>query len=291
MTFKVIAKACKFQTSFSLYKVCKKLKVSRSGFYKSQSKLSDTDKDQSSYELIKVVFKEKKEKVGIRQIKMLLNDRYNIVMNKKKIARIKNKFKLITKIRRKNIYKKFAKKNHEHQECPNYLNREFNRSKADDVYSTDITQFNYGEGKKAYLAVFKDLGTKEIVASEMSKRIDINLVNSALDKALNKLSYRKRKQLMIHSDQGFHFTHFKYRGKLQENGITQSMSRKGNCIDNAPVESFFGYLKDHIELRGCDSFEKLKNKVTSEIDYYNNERPMWDLKKMPPSLYRRHLES
>lgn len=291
MTFKVIAKACKFQTSFSLHKVCKKLKVSRSGFYKSQSKLSNPDKDQISYELIKVVFNEKKEKIGIRQIKMLLNDRYKTVMNKKKIARIKNKFQLVTKIRRKNIYKKFAKKTHEHKECPNFLNREFNRSKADDVYSTDITQFNYGEGKKAYLAVFKDLGTKEIVASEMSKRIDINLVNGALDKALSKLSYKKRKQLMIHSDQGFHFTHFKYRGKLQENGITQSMSRKGNCIDNAPVESFFGYLKDHIELRDCDSFEKLKNKVTREIDYYNNERPMWDLKKMPPSLYRRHLES
>ena len=139
--------------------------------------------------------------------------------------------------------------------------------------------------------IFKDLGTKEIVASEISKRIDLNLVNNALEKAMVKLSNKKRKQLMIHSDQGFHFTHVNYRKKLQDNGITQSMSRKGNCLDNAPVESFFGYLKDHIELKECDSFEKLKNKVTREIDYYNNERPMWDLKKMPPSLYRRHLES
>ena len=249
------------------------------------------DKDQNSYELIKEVFDEKKAKVGIRQIKMLISDRFEIVMNKKKIARIKNKFKLVTKIRRKNFYRKFAKKIHEHQACPNFLNREFTRTKADDVYSTDITQFNYGAGKKAYLAVFKDLGTKEIVASEISKRINVDLVNSALDKALVKLSYKKRKTLMIHSDQGFHFTHYKYREILHVNGITQSMSRKGNCIDNAPVESFFGYLKDHIELKECDSFEKLKNMVTREIEYYNNERPMWDLKKMPPSLYRRHLES
>ena len=291
MTFKVIAKACDHQKAFSLSKVCRKLQVSRSGFYKSKSSSLDSDKDQNSYELIKVVFEDKNEKIGIRQIKMLLQCRYKVVMNKKKIARIKNKFKLITKIRRKNVYRKFAKKIHEHKECPNFLNRKFARLKADEVYSTDITQFNYGEGKKAYLAVFKDLGTKEIVASEISKRMDINLVNGALDIALSKLSYKKRKSLMIHSDQGFHFTHFKYRGKLQKNGITQSMSRKGNCIDNAPVESFFGYLKDHVELRGCDSFQKLKNKVTSEIDYYNNERPMWDLKKMPPSLYRRHLES
>ncbi len=291
MIFKVIAKAYTLKTSFSLVNICRKLKVSRSGFYKSQSSSLYGNKDLISYELIKEVFDDKKEKIGIRQIKMLLNDRYKIVMNKKKIARIKKKFHLVTKIRKKNGYKKFAKNIHEHRECPNFLNREFTRSKPDDVYSTDITQFNYGKGKKAYLAVFKDLGTKEIIASELSKRMDVGLVTSALDKALSKLSHKKRKQLMIHSDQGFHFTHFIYRDKLQTNGITQSMSRKGNCIDNAPVESFFGYLKDHVELKGCDSFDKLKNKVTREIDYYNNERPMWDLKKMPPSLYRRHLES
>jgi transposase InsO family protein len=291
MTFKVIAKAYEFQASFSLTKICKKLKVSRSGFYKSQSNLKNVDKDQISYEFIKEIFSEKNEKVGIRQIQMLLNIRYGLVMNKKKIARIKNKFNLVTKIRRKNFYKKFAKKIHEHKTCPNLLNRKFRRLNADEVYSTDITQFNYGEGKKAYLAVFKDLGTKEIVGSELSKRMNISLVDRALDKALSRLSHKKCKQLMIHSDQGFHFTHYKYRGKLDANGITQSMSRKGNCIDNAPVESFFGYLKDHVELKKCDSFEKLKKNVTNEIEYYNNERPMWDLKKMPPSLYRRHLKS
>ena len=291
MTFKVIAKACTHQAAFSLIKICKKLKVSKSGFYKFQSKRYNSDKDEASFKLIKKIFEEKKEKIGIRQIKMLLNVRHNIVMNKKKIARIKNKYHLITKIRRKSVYRRLAKDITEHAVCPNFLNREFKRLKADDVYSTDITQFNYGMGKKAYLVVFKDLATKEIVASEMSNRIDIDLVNSALNKVLIKLSAKQRKNLMIHSDQGFHFTHFKYREILQENGITQSMSRKGNCLDNAPVESFFGYLKDHVELRDCNTFEVLKNRVTREISYYNNERPMWDLKKMPPSLYRRHLKS
>lgn len=291
MTFKVIAKAVEYRTSFSLAKICKKLKVSRSGFYKRQTNRLSIDKDQEAYELIKEVFEARREKVGIRQIKMLLSNRYNVIMNKKKIARIKNKFQLITKIRKRKGYKQFAKKLHEHQSCPNFLNREFKRKKADDVYSTDITQFNYGDGKKAYLAVFKDLGTKEIVSSEISQRMDVNLVNEALDKALVKLSFKKRKNLMIHSDQGFHFTHYAFRKKLKDNGITQSMSRKGNCIDNAPVESFFGYLKDHVELKGCNSFENLRDKVALEIDYYNNKRPIWDLKKMPPSLYRRHLES
>lgn len=291
MTFRVIAKACEYQAAFSLPKICRKLNVSRSGFYKSQARECVPDKDLVSYKLIRDIFENKKKKVGIRQIKMLLSDRHDVVMNKKKIARIKNKYQLITKIRRRNGYKKFAKNIAEHASCPNFLNREFKRSKPDDVYSTDITQFNYGLGKKAYLAVFKDLGTREIVGLEISKRMDINLVNKALDKSLVKLSRKKRANLMVHSDQGFHFTHFKFRQILQENGITQSMSRKGNCIDNAPVESFFGYLKDHVELRDCNTFEKLKNRVTKEIDYYNNERPIWDLKKMPPSLYRRHIES
>lgn len=267
------------------------MNISRSGLYKSKLKPLEVDRDQKSYEMIKEVFENKNEKVGIRQIKMLVNDRYAVVMNKKKIARIKTKYQLITKIRRKNVYRKFAKLKQEHETCPNFLNREFKRFKSDDVYSTDITQFNYGRGKKAYLAVFKDLGTKEIVASTLSRRADLNLVNSTLDKALSKLSLKKRKQLMIHSDQGFHFTHFGYRGKLIKNGITQSMSRRGNCIDNAPVESFFGYLKDHVDAKNCVHFEILKKKVTREINYYNNERPQWDLKKMPPSFYRRHLES
>lgn len=291
MTFKVIAKANELNFSFSIIKICKKLKVSRSGFYKSQANSVTVDKDQVSYEFIQEIFEEKKEKVGIRQIQMLLYIRYGLTMNKKKIARIKRKFHLVTMIRRKNVYKKLAKKIHEHKACPNLLKREFKRTSADEVYSTDITQLNYGEGRKAYLAVFKDLGTKEIVSAELSKRMDINLVTNALDKALIKLDTLKCNQLMIHSDQGFHFTHFKYRRRLEENGITQSMSRKGNCIDNSPVESFFGYLKDHIEVKKCFSFEELKKNVTSEIEYYNNERPMWDLKKMPPSLYRRHLES
>lgn len=266
------------------------MNVSRSGLYKSKLKSCDGDRDQESYEIIKKVFEDKNEKVGIRQIKMLVNDRYAVVMNKKKIARIKLKYQLLTKIRRKNAYRKFAKLKQEHETCPNFLSREFKRTKSDDVYSTDITQFNYGRGKKAYLAVFKDLGTKEIVSSALSKRPDLKLVNNALEKALIKLSFEKRKKLMIHSDQGFHFTHFSYREKLIENGITQSMSRRGNCLDNAPVESFFGYLKDHVDAKNCAHFEILRKKVTREINYYNNERPQWDLKKMPPSFYRRHLE-
>lgn len=239
--------------------------------------------------MISAIFFERKEKVGIRQIKMLIENKCKVVMNKKKIARIKKKYGLITQIRKQNKFVKFAKLAHEHRSCPNLLNRAFTKDIADEVYSTDITQLNYGKGCKAYLAVFKDLATKEIVSKSVSKRIDVRLVTSALDLALKKLPKEKRKKLMIHSDQGFHFTHISYRKKLDENQVTQSMSRKGNCLDNAPVESFFGYIKDHLDLGDCDSFEEVEQMVTKEIVYYNYERPQEGLKKMPPMKYRRHL--
>lgn len=232
---------------------------------------------------------ERKEKVGIRQIKMLIENYSGLIMNRKKIARIKQKYGLVTKIRRKNKYKEFGKIAHEHRSHPNLLKRAFKKKNADEAYSTDITYLNYGKGNRAYLAVFKDLATKEIVSQNLSKRADVTLVNDALENALNKLSNDQKKSLMIHSDQGFQFTHYRYRDKLSANGVTQSMSRRGNCLDNAPVESFFGYLKDHLELKECNDFKDLETMVTREIDYYNNERPQEGLKKMPPTLYRRHL--
>lgn len=248
------------------------------------------DKDAGDYELIKVIFEERKCRIGIRQIKMLLERRFKITMNHKKIARIKKKYHLETRIRRMNKYRHFAKKKLEHRVCKNKLNRRFDVKKPDKVYSTDITQLNYGKNSKAYLAAFKDLFTKEIVAYNISSRIDTTLTTMALNQVLDKVRHRKRK-LMIHSDQGFHFTHFSFRELLKKNKIKQSMSRKGNCLDNAPIESLFGHLKDHFDLAECKTIEEVKETVTREIDYYNNERPQLGLKIMPPAEFRRHYLS
>lgn len=237
-------------------------------------------------ELVCQLFKERKEKAGSRQIKMLLTRRFGVVMNRKKIARIMLKQGLFTKIRKK-THRPFYKKLQEHKTAKNHLAREFAQTKPDAVYVTDITEIKYGSGKKAYLAAFKDLATKEIVASNLSRRIDLKLVNEALKRAIYRLPKDGREKLMIHSDQGFHFTHKNYRQLLTTNKITQSMSRRGNCIDNAPMESFFGHLKDHLEHE--TSFEALTASVTNEIEYYNSVRPQWGLKRMPPKSFRRHL--
>ena len=86
-----------------------------------------------------------------------------------------------------------------------------------------------------------------------------------------------------------HFTHFSYRNKLERNRIIQSMSRRGNCLDNAPIESFFGHLKDLLDLTSCENINDVKKEVTKQINYYNHRRAQLGLKKMPPSEYRRHL--
>jgi putative transposase len=221
---------------------------------------------------------------------MIIERKEGLIFNKKKIYRIKKKYGLETKIRRKNKYKTFRIERDEHRAVPNYLERKFKQRFANRVYSIDITQVKYAH-KKAYIAAVKDLCTKEIVAKEVSSRIDLNLSNSAMKKALKKLTIDEREKLLVHSDQGVHFTHYSFRKMLESNGVKQSMSRRGNCLDNAPIETFFGILKDHLNLRKCKSLLDVKNEVTKQVNYYNYERPQLGLKKMPPSLYRRHLLS
>lgn len=245
-------------------------------------------RDLKDLKILNKYHEKSKHKDGIKQLEMTILREEGLVMNHKKIARLKSKYNLVTKIRVKNKYRNFAKKKQEHETCPNLLERNFKDLKADQVYSTDITTLKFN-GRKAYFAAVKDLETKEIVGSSVSGRIDINLTNTAIKKALNRLSPKQKSCLMIHSDQGFHFTHISFRALLSENGVTQSMSRKGNCLDNAPIESFFGLIKDHIDLKRCKTVEQVEKEVTRAVDYYNFKRPQAGLKKMPPTEYRRRF--
>ena len=270
--------------------LCELLRLSRSSFYARES-LTLSSRDERDVEPIRTLFEERKKRIGIRQIQMLLSRRYKIQMNRKKIARLKTKFGLVTKIRRRCKYKIAAAANVEHRACKNILNRNFNPPTPRSVYSTDITEVKYANGsKKAYIVAFKDLATNEIVASEVTPKPSMELVTRALFKAVDNLSIDQLGSLLIHSDQGFHFTHESFRNHLKTRGITQSMSRRGNCLDNAPIESFFGHIKDHLDTDRIESIDEVKNHVTKEIDYYNHERPQLRLKKMPPAFYRINID-
>ena len=284
----MIAKATDHSKGVSVRRALELLDIPKSSYYRSKNKTSD--KDLCSFKIIENRFLKSSRKAGIRQLKMIIERKDGIIFNRKKIARIKTKYGLVTKIRTPNKYKVFMLKKQEHEILPNVLQRDFYQKIPNRVYSIDITQVKYA-GNKAYIAAIKDLCTKEIVAKEVSSRIDLNLTNATIAKALNKLTPQERKKLIVHSDQGVHFTHESYRKKLQDNGVTQSMSRKGNCLDNAPIESFFGLLKDHLNLKNCKNICDLKKEVTKQVNYYNYERPQLALKKMPPIVYRRHLAS
>lgn len=259
--------------------------MSRSGYYCWLYR--DLHRDKESLELLRSVHEHFRGKAGIRTIKMYLEQKYGIIMNLKKIYRLKKSCGLVTTIRSRSKFTSCTINKHRENQSPNLVNMVFKRLHTDEVYSTDITYLPYRNGQ-AYLSVFKDLGSREIVHYRVGANMSLPLVCDGLDELLDR---RPNRQLIIHSDQGGHYLSPTYRQKLKDYGVTQSMSRRGNCLDNAPVESFFGHMKDEIDTKSCTSFAEIKMMVSNYIEYYNSERPQWTLKKMTPAQYRRHINS
>jgi len=194
------------------------------------------------------------------------------------------KYGLIAKIRRKNPYKMIMKKNLEHRIFPNTLQRIFNQQIPLKVFCTDITYIPFCQDF-AYLSVIKDIASGEVMAWNLSATLAMTLVMETI-KNMKLNSYEN---IMIHSDQGFHYTNPKYIEILKELNMNQSMSRKANCIDNAPIESFFGHMKDELDYNSCQSFEQLRLAIDEYMRYYNYERKQWTRNKMTPVEYRDHL--
>lgn len=217
---------------------------------------------------------------------MDLENKYGVIMNTKKIRRLMNKYRMQTKVRKKNPYKEIMKKTQEHAICENILNRDFKQKKPLTTLCTDITYLYYGRCEKAYLSAVKDISTGEIVAYNVAKHLTMPIVLDTINSLKNTI---KLDNVLIHSDQGFHYTNPEYRKLLKENRVIQSMSRKGNCIDNAPMESFFGHLKDELDYKNCITFKELVDKIDEYMYYYNNERFQWGRNKMTPVQYRSHL--
>ena len=248
-------------------------------------RMENDDKDAA---LIEKIFDAEKGKVGALQIKMFLENDYGIIMNHKKIRRLMKKYHLTATIRQAKPYRHMLKATKAHSTCKNLLGRAFNQNEPGKVYLTDITYIYYGNGQKAYLSCVKDSTTKEIITYVVSRSLKMDIVYSTL-KQLNETVELFHPEAMIHSDQGVHYTHPEFQNRVKQLGLRQSMSRRGNCWDNAPMESFFGHFKDMVDHKACPSFEALKHAVGNYINKYNNERYQWGLKKMTPVQYRGHL--
>ncbi len=215
---------------------------------------------------------------------MLIKSKYNLVINHKKVLRLMNKYDLLSVIRKKNPYLKIMKATKDHRTCNNILNRDFWWLKAFKKLWTDISYLYYN-WNKAYISIIKDMITWEIISHQISSSLEISFVLKTIknidDKILN--------WAIIHSDQGVHYTNPSYQYLLKEKWVIQSMSRRWNCLDNAPTESFFWHMKDEIYLKNIKSLNELEKYIDNYIFYYNNKRPQWNKKKMTPVQYRNHL--
>jgi len=269
--------------------LCEIAQVSRSGYYawkQNASKREEQDKkDQADFELILVAYQKRGYKKGSRSIHMnLLHS--DILMNRKKIQRLMRKFNLRCPIRKANPYKQLAKAKKEHITKPNLLNRQFKEQGPLRTLLTDITYLFYGRGKKAYLSTIKDSFTNQILSYVLSASLGVDFVLDTVTQLFENHELPKNQKTLIHSDQGVHYTSIQFQTLIQNRDLRQSMSRRGNCWDNAPQESFFGHMKDELpSLDELDSIHQLQIIIDDYMDYYNNERYQWNLAKLSPNQY------
>lgn len=250
--------------------------VSRSGYYRycsEDARLHRQKQEQADQKMKAIILKAyhyRRRNKGARQIKMTLALEYGDIYNLKRIRRIMQKYNIVCPIRKANPARRMAKATQEHRTCPNMLKRAFKPGIAGKVLLTDITYLTYGISKRAYLSTIKDAQTNEILAYEVSASLGLDIAMESL-KQLKKHRHLTSDAL-IHSDQGFHYTNPKFQKLVKQMGLNQSMSRRGNCWDNAPQESFLGHLKDEAHI----SFNELKQEIQKYMTYYNHYRYQWD---------------
>ena len=257
--------------------------MARSSFYyhKKQSKIPD--KYQLIKELIKSIYHKHKGRYGYRRITDELQNKA-IKINHKTVLRLMKSLGLKSIVRVKK-YKSY--KGEQGKIVPNILERNFKAKAPNKKWATDVTEFKVG-GKKLYLSPIIDLFNQEIISYQLTERPVFNQVISMLKKAFKKIP--NNTGLILHSDQGWQYQMKQYQQLVKEKGIVQSMSRKGNCLDNAIIENFFGILKSEMfYTQNFNSIKELKTEIKKYINYYNNQRIKSNLNKMSPIKYRAHF--
>jgi transposase InsO family protein len=267
---------------FDLNLLLNQTSMARSNFYYHQKKTKSADKYQEIKELIKSIYHKHKGRYGYRRITDELNDK-GTVINHKTVLKLMKLLGLKSLIRVKK-YKSY--KGEQGKIAPNLLKRNFRAEAPNQKWATDITEFNIS-GNKLYLSPIIDLFNQEIISYELTERPVFNQVVLMLKRAFKKIP--NTTNLMLHSDQGWQYQMKQYQYLLKEKGIVQSMSRKGNCLDNAIIENFFGTLKSEMfYTQKFKTMEQLKQGIKEYINYYNNDRIKSNLNKMSPIQYRAH---
>lgn len=254
--------------------------LARSTFYYQQQALRLQDKQHELRERIRALYDRHQGRYGYRRITAALRNA-GACVNHKTVQRLMGLLQLKSLVRRKRYQSYKASVG---QGAANVLARCFEAAQPNQKWVTDITEFNV-HNQKLYLSPVLDLYNGEIVAYEIGPRPVFNLVGNMMNKALRRLATHERP--LIHSDQGWHYRMPAYQNLLRRRHLTQSMSRKGNCLDNATMESFFGTLKaEFFHLNQFASLEALERGIKQYIHYYNHDRIRLKLNGLSPVQYR-----
>jgi putative transposase len=230
--------------------------------------------------MISTIYHDHKGRYGYRRITLELQNQ-GFLINHKTVQRLMKELGLKSLVRMKK-YRSY--KGNVGKIAPNILKRDFVATKPNEKWVTDVTEFHLF-GEKLYLSPVLDLFNGEIIAYNIQCRPTYELVSKMLDKAFNCLS--EGDAPVLHSDQGWHYQMKQFSYALKQNGITQSMSRKGNCLDNAVIENFFGLLKSELlYIQEFESMVHFKRELELYIEYYNHKRIKGKLKGLSPVQYR-----
>lgn len=292
--FQIIHEMVKSENNvLSVSMLCDIAQVSRSGYYRwinAEEKREELEEhDRKDFELILIAYQYRGYDKGARGIYMrLLHMNPPIIMNVKKIRRLMKKYNLFCPIRKANPYRRMAKALQTNNVSNNVLNREFREHGPRMVLLTDITYIPYNN-TRCYLSTILDAFTKEILAYVLSESLEVDFVLETVNILIEKHGISLSAETLMHSDQGCHYTSYSFIQILKDKNLRQSMSRKGNCWDNAPQESFFGHMKDEIDVSECKTFEEVKKIIDDWIDYYNNDRYQWNLAKLSPTEFYKYV--
>ena len=246
--------------------------------------MKQVDKYESEKQEITAIYHENKGRYGYRRITAELRNR-KFSLNHKTVQRLMKELGLVCRVR----MKKYRSYKGDGKIAPNLLNRDFHADKPNQKWVTDVTEFSLFGGK-LYLSPILDLHSSDLISYTISDRSVLRMVTTMLDKAFENIP--DGTNLILHSDQGWQYQHKQYQRMLQEKGIRQSMSRKGNCLDNAVMENFFGLLKSELlYLQEFQSMEHFKQELLEYLDYYNNRRIKAKPKGLPPAIHRQQALS
>ena len=275
--------------------ILKTIGISRSSFYSClknaeyglywEKKESEDEKD---VQVIREVLEHDEYPKGTRMIYMSMKKITGRQFGINKIRRLKRKYGITCPVRQANHNRRAARELLERNVCPNHLRRQFRMHRPLEIFLSDVTYLPYGDDKLAYGSACIDAVTGRVMALVISDSNDLSLADKTVETLI---SWEHSDHSVFHTDQGSLYLSDHFQKLLKDHNFRQSMSKRGNCWDNAPQESFFGHFKDEVNYKNCTHLYELIDLADRYMSYYNTERGQWTRNRMTPVRYQVYLQS